>query len=71
MNVFNNPQDSKTVLFLMEYDYTYTIVEADVIHNKSKEIWSISSYDFNFIKPSEDLSWIFVGSRRDDYESYK
>ena len=71
VNVFNNPQDADTVLFLMRNEYTYTIVEADVIHNESKEIWSISSYDFNFIKLSEDLSWIFVGSRKDYMENYK
>ena len=71
VNVFNNPEDSATVLFLMKSEYTYTIFEADVFHNESKEIWFISSYDFCFIKLSEDLSWIFVGSRRTHKKNYK
>ena len=69
--VFNNPHDSETLLFLMKEEYTYTIVEADMIHNDSKEICSISSYDFSFIKIAEDLSWVFVGTRKDYMESYK
>ena len=68
--VFNNPRDSDTVLFLVKEEYVYTIVEADVLHNDATEIWTIASYDFSFVKIAEDLSWIYIGSRKEWTDNY-
>ena len=71
MSVYSNPHDTDGLVFLVRDNFTYTIVEADIIHNSSKEICSISSYEFAFVKIAEDLSWIFVGSRRDNTKNFE
>ena len=68
--VFNNPDNVDSLLFLTKNEFTYTIVDADLLHNNSTEICSISSYDFCFLKIAEDLSWVFVGSRKNPSNYY-
>ena len=62
----------KIYLFIFYYFNQFLLlIYFIVINNNSTEICSISSYEFAFVKIAEDLSWIFVGSRRDNTKNFE
>lgn len=71
MDVFWNPKNSGTLIFLMKEDMNYSLVEVNFLRNSVKDIctYTITS-SLKFIKLAEDLSQVFIVMTHSQTEDY-
>lgn len=69
LDVFFNPKDSDSLMFIMKEGNSYAIIEVDLINNTTRDKCRFVVNNLNFIKLAEDLSQVFI-VKNDETNTY-
>ena len=66
IDVFHNPKNNDTLIFLMKEDIDYSLIEVNFFKDKIKEVCTYTCSRIKYIKLAEDLSQVFIVTNNKD-----